>query len=77
MTRTTQVNPDETRFLISSSSLQPVVVNSSREERRVRDAVVGGWSKERLVGLVSCVCGRRFWFGQETEAAREEEGGAL
>ncbi|KAJ6959080.1 hypothetical protein NC653_037388 [Populus alba x Populus x berolinensis] len=52
------------------------VVSSSREERRVRDAVVGGWSKERLVGLVSRVGGRRFWFGQETEAVGEE-GGAL
>jgi len=79
MTRTTRANPDETRFffslfkcgfcplaslLISSSSLQSVVVNSSREERRVRDAVVGGWSKERLVGLVSCVGGRRFWLAK-------------
>jgi hypothetical protein len=43
----------------------------------VRDAAVGGWSKERLVGLVSCFSGRRFWFGQETEAARKEEGGVL
>jgi hypothetical protein len=44
---------------------------------KVRDTVVGGWSKERLIGLVSCVSGRRLWFGQETEAAGEEEGGAL
>jgi len=29
------------------------------------------------VGLVSYVSGRRFWFGQEIEAAGEEEGGAL
>jgi hypothetical protein len=43
----------------------------------VRDAVVGGWSKERLVGLVSYISGRRFWFGQEMEVAGKEEGGAL
>jgi len=29
------------------------------------------------VGLVSCVSGRRLLFGQEMEAADEEEGGAL
>jgi len=44
---------------------------------KVRDTAVGGWSKERLIGLVSCVSGRRLWFGQKTEAAGEEEGGAL
>jgi hypothetical protein len=33
--------------------------------------------KGAAMGLVSCVSGRRLWFGQETEAVGEEKGGAL
>jgi hypothetical protein len=38
-------------------------------------AVFGLRKKGAAVGLVSCVSGRQLWFGQETEAVGEEEGG--
>ena len=82
-TRTTRTNPDETRFfplfkcgfcpsaslLISSSSLQSVVVNSSREEKRVRDVVVGGWSgwSPVSVGGGSGLAKRRRRLGKKKE----------